>query len=540
MLPSLVKERASALFLVATLAALLLLAILWMLDHPYGTNWDETEYLNYALTDQSCLHDHGLRSLRWEIFYNDRIRPPAYRILALPFFAVAGFSPLKARLVSLGFHWLALAFVFLTLRKLTNPLCAILTVLFICLSPEFLYTSITFGTEYPLMLATAAMLFFLVSTFQRPTESWTDWLALGLSLGLGLLAKASFLFVAAPVLGFVLLAGYHKALRGPRPWFAVKAGLVAALIAAPWWWVNIGPAMASAHDAREFVRHSLGTLSVSTLASWLWSAVQCVLGYGSAVVIAILLVAWLHNLIRQQNVRLDPVQRTTLLACLCAAVPLILAQLSGTNHLLRHLAPAMMALAVAAGLLAYVTGCLRSRAFLLACGVAFSVQLGMLAFPVLHPNTTENIDAPINGFLPWQVMARRAQWNWESLHNISREHGQQEPVVSYLGNGRSLNSAQIQYAWVADGAPKPGVKLLWRYEQGAIDWDKVMEAVDRSDLVITAPGYVGDPSDKQDLDNLHNAELAQKLSQDHRFEGPIRLGMGRFEPVEVQVFVKVR
>jgi hypothetical protein len=43
---------------------------------------------------------------------------------------------------------------------------------------------------------------------------------------------------------------------------------------------------------------------------------------------------------------------------------------------------------------------------------------------------------------------------------------------------------------------------------------------------------------KEDLDNQYNAEFASRLSQDPRFRGPIRLEMGRFEPVEVDVFLK--
>jgi len=63
-------------------------------------------------------------------------------------------------------------------------------------------------------------------------------------------------------------------------------------------------------------------------------------------------------------------------------------------------------------------------------------------------------------------------------------------------------------------------------------------AVSQSDMVLTAPHYVGQASDKQDLDNQHNAEFADRLSQDARFRGPIRLEMGRFEPVEVLVFLR--
>jgi hypothetical protein len=79
---------------------------------------------------------------------------------------------------------------------------------------------------------------------------------------------------------------------------------------------------------------------------------------------------------------------------------------------------------------------------------------------------------------------------------------------------------------------------LWRYEQGIFDWREVMSASDQSDIVLTAPDFIGQVSDKQDLDNRYNREFAQRLAADPLFRAPIRLKMGRFEPVDVTVFVK--
>jgi hypothetical protein len=65
-----------------------------------------------------------------------------------------------------------------------------------------------------------------------------------------------------------------------------------------------------------------------------------------------------------------------------------------------------------------------------------------------------------------------------------------------------------------------------------------MGSIGQSDIVLTAPHYVGQVTDWQDIDNQHNAEFAKQLAQDVRFRGPIRLEMGRFEPIEVMVFLK--
>jgi hypothetical protein len=63
-----------------------------------------------------------------------------------------------------------------------------------------------------------------------------------------------------------------------------------------------------------------------------------------------------------------------------------------------------------------------------------------------------------------------------------------------------------------------------------------MRTISTSDVVLTAPKYVGAPADKQDLDNQHNGEFLQRLKNDPRFKGPLVIYLGRFTPVEVAVF----
>jgi len=65
-----------------------------------------------------------------------------------------------------------------------------------------------------------------------------------------------------------------------------------------------------------------------------------------------------------------------------------------------------------------------------------------------------------------------------------------------------------------------------------------MSLVGQGDIALTAPGFEGQATDRQDFDNRDNREFAERVSRDPRFRGPIRLKMGRFEPVEVTVFVK--
>ena len=68
----LLKDRSWFLLLALTLIVLLTSAVRWMLDHPYAISWDEAEYFNVVLSDESTFRDSGLRALRSQILYTDR------------------------------------------------------------------------------------------------------------------------------------------------------------------------------------------------------------------------------------------------------------------------------------------------------------------------------------------------------------------------------------------------------------------------------------------------------------------------------------
>ena len=64
-----------------------------------------------------------------------------------------------------------------------------------------------------------------------------------------------------------------------------------------------------------------------------------------------------------------------------------------------------------------------------------------------------------------------------------------------------------------------------------------MAAANASDIVITAPHYAGGVGDSNsNLNNQYNLEFADRLSRDPYFRKPVRLEMGRFDPVQVLVF----
>jgi 4-amino-4-deoxy-L-arabinose transferase-like glycosyltransferase len=527
---------------------LLLLVVIaatrWILDHPYGIHWDEALYFNNVLRDLHNLYSGSLRLLGSIFIGGDVRRPPANLLLALPFLALFGFHTAIARFVILACWGVSACFVYLTTRRISSSAAGALAVLVFCLSPEVISASIFFSTEGPLFLATSVMLYFLSFYWSDGAEHPRGWIGLGLAIGLGLLSKSSFVLIALPVLAVTFLFARRNHPGVPALASFIKAGVLAFVIAAPWWLKNLGPALSYTKFAIEQPRNSLGDPSLLTWAKWFITVVVSLLGPGLSILIGLIILVTIRKVIIKREVILDPVHRGALLACGCAVLPLVAVQLSGTNHLLRYLCPAVIPFAIGVGVLSDVTGWIRSRATMAISGMLAVVQLLMIVAPVVFPNNHPVDPGFYNGGLPWRIMVRFDQWDWKPLQNIANNCDLDKPKISFLGMGRPLNPPQILYPWFVAGA-SPSEKngfseplWLWRYEQGPIDWQEVMSSAEQSDIVLTAPTFVGQATDRQDLDNQHNREFAERLAADPHFQGPIRLKMGRFAPVEVLVYVK--
>jgi 4-amino-4-deoxy-L-arabinose transferase-like glycosyltransferase len=542
-LPSPSLSRFWLIFAAIALAVLMAAALRWSFAHPYGVHWDEAEYFNDVQIDVHRLQSGMLLRFCGRLLLKTWGRPPAFRLLSDPVLALIGFHTFSARLVSLALFGFSVWFVYLAVKRIASQAAAALAALIFALSPEVVSASIFFGTDTSLYLATSAMLYFLIALWSEESAKPANWIGLGLALGLGFLAKTSFIVVALPVLAFWFVAARWGQRKLPSPASQWKAGVLAFVVAGPWWIINARAAFAYGHYARTFVRNSLGTPSLVTGALWLNSAVQCLLGHGISVLIALLLIAIVVAIIRGKQI-LDPLQKTVLGACACAGLPIICAQLSGTNHLLRHVSPAMIPLAITVGILFESVGWDRSRAMTAVASVLLCVQLGMLIAPVISPNTEPVELGFVNGALPWRTIVRFDQWDWTPVRAIADDCGLQDPKISYLGNGRAFNKPQIEYPWVVRSASVKGAAVdlpdptwLWRYENGPIGWPGLMDTAEQSDIVLTAPHFVGEAAYGEDRDNRYNADFAARLSQDQRFREATVVKMGRFEPVELLVFV---
>jgi hypothetical protein len=316
--------------------------------------------------------------------------------------------------------------------------------------------------------------------------------------------------------------------------------------AAPWWVLNIKNAIVYANYARDYERHSLGPPSPLTWLRWLNTVFQGLVGHGVSLLIILVVIVFVRKAVAQKGtMTFEPVQKAAVAACLCSILPLILAQLSGTNHLLRYLTPPIIPLAIVIGLLVDKLNWGRSWATSLVPATLLSAQLLMLLTPVVFPNDRPVSLGFVTGALPWRALTRMEQWDWSPVRDLSNRCAVETKKIAFLGSGRSFDPPAIQFPYLQRESTKrrstsdmPYVGWLWRYEEGPIDWQRVVDLSDRSDLALTAPHYIGELRNKEDRDNQHNSEFVERLSQDPNFQGPIRMQMGSLGPVEVDVFVK--
>ena len=168
------KGRIWIVLVVVPIILIMLAAFRWSLDHPFGFCWDEAEYINQSMIDGQRLMNGHLVTLGGRILINCDGRPPAYRILSLPFLVLLGSHPASVRLLSVVCFGLSSAFVYLATRRIGSPVAGAFAVLVFALSPEVVGASKWYSTEGPLYLATSAMLYYLFVSWTASTEDHHD------------------------------------------------------------------------------------------------------------------------------------------------------------------------------------------------------------------------------------------------------------------------------------------------------------------------------------------------------------------------------
>jgi hypothetical protein len=521
-------------FALLTVSLVVIASIFWMQDHSFGVNWDEAEYFDRLLADLQRIRDGGILLLAKSLLTEDRIRPPAYRLLTLPFVVLFGFSPFKTRLVSIGFFVVSLLLISLPLKRLATPMAGAIAVLVLVLSPIMIFSIMIFGTEFPLFFAVASTIYFVFKDWGRPQESKYGWIGLGLSLGLGALAKTSFALIAGPMMLILLFEVWRRMIDVPSIQFLLKGVLLGCFIALPWWAYNYRPAIWYSSYAINFERHSLEGSIVHFLPEWMSLFTQSVLGFGTTIILALaVLFLFINRVVKPIQKKTNLKLNAALWLCFLAPMALLLVKILGKNQNMRHIAPAIILFAVGIGLLIEFQQWSHSHILMLSVSMLLGAQLLLTVIPALKPMPYPK-DIGLFVRPPWLVMSRYEQWDWKPLYELAESYSINEPSISFLGGASQLNWPSISYPWLLQSEEIKNVNWLWRSEEGVLDWKKVMSVADNSDIVLTASI---DPSGEEDIDNKYNAEFEKRLMNDPHFMGPYHLTMGRFEQVDVIVFI---
>ncbi len=364
-----------------------------------------------------------------------------------------------------------------------------------------------------------------------------DWIVLAATVVLGGLAKLSFFFILGPFVAILLFLGLRDANAKPRPLFLITSIGFGGLLLLPWWVPNVDDVLHfTLGITATFDRHSLGEgVSIGKFLSWIKVIRWTIVGPAASLITLLLLTVFALC-----QARFDKRQKVVIWTFLLSIIPTLVLAFSGTNNNPRYVGPTLFLLALALGVIAQVTGWLTSwkKSLILAGLIMF--QLAVLVWPTPGYSRYQKGDdsKTFVGSNYTNVFRRPDQWDWELLWDLLYQHGLERPIIGELGMGPALSPPQINFPW-AERNLQADVRLLWRYEwEEPIDWERVMKAAGECDVIVTAPGFIGKIASKNHLDNQYNAEFAKRLEQDGRFEGPLRLNISKYEPVELTIFFK--
>ena len=491
-----ITDRIPILVAAVCAAAILISSFAWIVSNPLPATFDEAIYANAGIIDAWAVRHQGLRGFHHNFYFLDRIRPPAMRVLALPVTIFTGAPLTVLRAISLIGLLASAFFVALAVSGISGKEAGALAGALVMACPILVLSTRTFGTEYPLFLALGLALAAIVGN--RPV-------LLGVAIGIGLLAKLTFMATLGPM----LLVAFPRLRRSL--WISVAIG---AAMAATWWWHDPVTALRAARTASQFGRDTLGpSSSLLTLGRYTSEFFRCGAGYGVALVI-----------IAAFFVRNDE-ERWFVWMCLAGAIPLIVVHYLGKNHNPRLIAPSILLLCAAAASAA------RRRWIPLLIPIA-AAQVMAMSIP-----TTLHVDSYI-----WrgvtEVNAPAEQWDWAPVRIVAESRGMLRPSIAILGESYGFNGPQIRHAWYRVERDVPVTSLYHPDVDPSFVMPRMLDEAAQSQMVITVPGLRGDPSDGQPPINVFNSAFAAALSHDPRFVGPIVLDVGAKEPVNAVVFLR--
>lgn len=233
---------------------------LWVSLDRRPPEWDHANHLERALDCHRILAEPGHDPVA-EIVAMSSFYPPVVLCATGLAYFVLPVSPLTAQAVM----WLALAAGVLAVwglgRRLLDPTAGLLAAFFFATAPFVVFSLLRFQLDLPLAAAVAAALYLLARAEGFRSRGWS--LALGATLGLGMLVKPPFAAYLLPPLAWSAWLALRADDRGVRLGRLGVALLVGALIALPWY----GPRLAGLPMQILNRSFTLATESPPTLSS---------------------------------------------------------------------------------------------------------------------------------------------------------------------------------------------------------------------------------------------------------------------------------
>jgi len=423
-------------------------------------SWDDAFYLKNSLILYDAFADGGVYGFIHQFLHGMKTKPPLIAALPVPAYWIAGRRIRAAYAVNLGFMLVLLGVLFHLGGKYAGTRAGLLAVFVAGTMPMLYGLSHWFLADYGLT-ALVAVAICMIAGFNEGTR-WPQWALLGIVCGLGLLMKMSFpLYLAVPII-YVGIRYRAVALR-PAPLIAFVAS--AAIVALPWYSVNLAPALRTALNAGSTSTakaYATGeVLAWADLSTYLVNAANA----GPAIYFFLLAVlapfAW----------RLAPAAKSGMLLCALWGSPAVLL-VFGHYRDLRYAAPVFPAVALGLAILVDFAAAGRGlKAWAMVCAVLLLPLLSMLqsSFGILGKYKFE-----LGGLLlvePRFDYARRydrASWpQREIIFDIARDsgvgYGQKERVL--------LGSDSVRFNADNFGLAATSLRLPLEFSSTAYDND---------------------------------------------------------------------
>lgn len=424
--------------LAALFGALGLVVTIWLSIDRHPPEWDHANHLERALDCHRTLADPAadryaeIMGARASSFY-----PPLVICgTGLLYFAFP-VTPLTAQAVMLVFLGAALLAVYGLGRDLADPATGLLAAFFLGTAPFVVYSLLNFQLDLPLTAMVALALWALVRSevFSRP--GWT--LGLGLIWGLGLLTKPTFpVYTLAPALWTIGLAATSRA-RGRRFAWLGLAGLIAALVALPWYSSRLlGLPLQFEHRSFMFAAQEGHAPTLSSAALLHYPTI-----FPTQVGVLAAL-CFLGGLLAVRRVR---EHRAVL--WIAAIAPFVIITLI-RNKNFRYSLPAVSAAVVVAALGVRALPRTPQRVVVGAGLVLGALQVTMTAFLLPSPPALPAWPSPL--VIPYPP--RSADWQQgRILEDIARESGGRPVRVSVVPNHETFSASNFRYEAKRRGLP---------------------------------------------------------------------------------------